>query len=315
MTSGDTHSNLTAAEQPFTFQDMLGPVGVETFKQTNWPYEPYWNTRSDELSEALTGIPGLASNREFLGWYQGTVSALKRDGTAINISGGPEAVDAYEHGFTCYLRSVEQYVPEIDAVRREIADVLAIPEQFMTTELFCSERDSGVAMHSDYDVNFAMLVRGEKHWRLAPNETLENQPGICIAGNKQPHPDVRKLTRGVDVPAAMPEDHVKLTMGPGGVLFLPRGWWHDTHAVGECLQINFVMKGPQYADLAVAALRGVLLADASWRQFAYGLADETNRQANITEVTQLVHRLRDILMQVDDAQIARHIIETALAKD
>ncbi|WP_245599802.1 cupin-like domain-containing protein [Embleya scabrispora] len=40
----------------------------------------------------------------------------------------------------------------------------------------------------------------------------------------------------------MPKDAHIVDIAAGGLVFVPRGWWHETESRGECLQVNFVVK-------------------------------------------------------------------------
>ncbi len=43
-------------------------------------------------------------------------------------------------------------------------------------------------------------------------------------------------------PTSMPKDAHIVDIAAGGLVFVPRGWWHETESRGECLQVNFVVK-------------------------------------------------------------------------
>lgn len=294
-------------EDGFNLSTLIAPIDTETFKKLYWPHTPYASNEAIALADTIGYLPGLASDLEILQTYSEVVSILKPDGTAGEVQGGQEAANAYRQGFTCYLRNIETYIPEIATMQEVLARELGVHSSYMTSELFCSSGKSGVAMHSDYDVNLAFLVRGTKQWRLAKNTIIENQPGVCIAGPFQPNTAVRRLTEGVDVPDAMPDDAITYSFTKGGVLFLPRGWWHETIATGECLQINFVMKGPQLATLATNALSNLLGSEKAWREFAFGLGHVDDKEL-LQALVPLIASLRSKFSGLTDEAIAKHII-------
>lgn len=59
-------------------------------------------------------------------------------------------------------------------------------------------------------------------------------------------------------------------MKPGSVLFLPRGYWHGTKASGESFSLSIRLDPPLYADVVLAQLRQILLAEEEWRRPVYG---------------------------------------------
>jgi hypothetical protein len=78
----------------------------------------------------------------------------------------------------------------------------------------------------------------------------------------------------------MPKDAEHLQACAGDLIFLPRGWWHTTHAVGNCVQLNFTMDGPMLLEVVAEVLAAELRKDPRCRQYAHGIASRTSREVH-----------------------------------
>jgi ribosomal protein L16 Arg81 hydroxylase len=110
----------------------------------------------------------------------------------------------------------------------------------------------------------------------------------------------------------MPEDAEVVELGPGGMLFVPRGWWHETRASGASLQINFVFNGPMGVDVLIRSLKAELLRDPAWREYAYDVfGSDRNREASLARFSDLLDGLRDRLDATDRAALAAELVNRA----
>ncbi|MYQ96959.1 hypothetical protein GTY20_40070 [Streptomyces sp. SID4946] len=87
-----------------------------------------------------------------------SVGVFVGDGAVRMVQGGDEAIRHYEEGRTCFIRS--DHIPRLAECTTQITADLGLHKGAMHTEIFCSKGKSGATMHSDYDINFALLVRG-----------------------------------------------------------------------------------------------------------------------------------------------------------
>jgi len=93
---------------------------------------------------------------------------------------GADALPAYQAGFTCVLLGIEESFPGLKGLIADAARIFGLPTSSFKCEAFCSSGSSGLAMHSDFDLNFALLLQGQKRWRLAKNSSIENQTSTCF---------------------------------------------------------------------------------------------------------------------------------------
>lgn len=297
-------------------EKLVAPLTADEFRTQYWPRRPVHVAGDAHRLEGALDIPELGSGEDVLASFGDRVSILRPDGFHADVADGSAALPFYGAEFTCYLRRAERFFPTLaDSVARIAAD-LGQPTSSFTCEIFCStggESDtsapralSGLAMHSDYDVNLALLLRGEKTWRWAPNHHVRNQTSVLVGGAaRQVDESQLRYADSLPLPADFPEDAETVTVHGGGLVFMPRGWWHATSARGECLQLNFTMKGPTWADVVAGALREHLLDDPSWRGYAYGvLGSEEARAAAREELVELLDGLADEGTSQDTEKLA-----------
>ncbi|WP_203840922.1 cupin-like domain-containing protein [Winogradskya humida] len=266
-------------------------------------------TGSDLTGDLVRDIPELASAETVLRSYRQTVSLLRKQGPHAAVVGGESAIPALGAGFTCYLKHVQRDVPGLVDLLGDACDVLGLPAGSMTAEVFCSDGASGVAMHSDFDVNFAMLLSGSKRWLLAPNDSIVNQTSMCFPASRR-QPDPKQLHYAdAPFPDRMPDGAREVTVGAGGLIFLPRGWWHETYSSGPCLQLNLVVKGPHWTSVLTTALRDYLLARPEWRQYAYGMVGDGERhEGAVAEFAGLIAELQRRLGDADPRALAEQLL-------
>jgi ribosomal protein L16 Arg81 hydroxylase len=288
---------------------VVAPLSAEAFLRDHWPERPYWAERGDGR---LASVPELESAEAALAGAR-NVTFFKPDGSAGMVPDGDAALPLYRLGLTCYFAG--SHIPALREGCEHLCADLGLPSGSIKAEIFCSDGESGVKMHSDFDVNFALLLRGHKRWRVAENHHIRNQTGVCRPGSvEQPQPLQLELADSTPFPDDMPEDAETLEMEAGSVLFLPRGWWHDTSASGECLQVNFVMKSPMWMAVLTRALKTRLMRDPGWRGYAFDVfsEDPERRDAALGELAELLaglgDQLRPLLESEDRAALAQELL-------
>ncbi|MEU8523761.1 cupin-like domain-containing protein [Streptomyces sp. NPDC048577] len=299
------------------FADFIAPLTPEQFFANHWPDTPYVGPRTELPEELLKRVPELSDAERVLETFEGTVSLLRRNGPHARVTHGKDALPMYRAGFTCYMRHVEAHFPGLDDLIAEAAHRLGLPRTAMACEIFCSTGTSGVPMHSDFDVNFALLLSGTKYWRMAPNKSIENQTAMCFACGRKQADEGQLDYAHAPFPERMPDNAQEVTMETGGLLFLPRGWWHETHATGACMQLNLVIKGPHWARVLTSALEEKLLAAPDWREFAYGVSasDGPMQHAAANRLAELITRLQESLAEVQPHALAAELTATFQANN
>ncbi|MFI5773834.1 cupin-like domain-containing protein [Streptomyces sp. NPDC051658] len=299
------------------FADFIAPLTPEQFFSDHWPDTPYAGPPTALPGRLLSAVPELGSAEEVLRSFGGPVSLIQRNGPHARVPRGSDALPMYRAGFTCYMRHAEREFAGLTGLIDEAALRLGLPPARMSCEIFCSTGTSGVPLHSDFDVNFALLLSGSKRWRLAPNTSIVNQTTMCFARDRK-QADERQLGYAhAPFPERMPDDAREVTMEAGGLLFLPRGWWHETYSTGACMQLNLVVKGPHWARVFSGALEERLLEAADWREFAYGVsaADGPGHDAAVDRLADLITRFQKSLAGEDPRTLAAELVTSFRATD
>jgi ribosomal protein L16 Arg81 hydroxylase len=100
--------------------------------------------------------------------------------------------------------------------------------------------------------NFHVHLNGRKHWhlfsprqssRLYPRGLFSGLPNFAWADPDQPDYARFPRLRGAS--------GFSCVCGPGDTLFIPRGWWHHTRLLDDCVSMNFWWGG----NLVYAASR------------------------------------------------------------
>jgi 50S ribosomal protein L16 3-hydroxylase len=145
-------------------------------------------------------------------------------------------------------------------------------------------------MHYDPVLTFNVQLHGEKVWRLAPNQHVENP--VDASDNHDDH--APRFARG-PFPTAMPADAITLRAKPGSVVFIPRGYWHETDTFGASLALTFSLRPPTWRDAILTELRRQLERDAAWREYPMGsAAGPARRDELIARLATLLPQLRAI---------------------
>ncbi|WP_186763060.1 JmjC domain-containing protein [Lentzea tibetensis] len=293
---------------------LVAPHTIEGFLGGEWPRDPYISVESEERVAAFAeAVPELNSAEALLSGWQDRVSLMSPKGFRASVPDGRSALPFLHQGFTCYLRNLENHIPVLSSLLDNVAVQLGVPRKYLICEVFCSEGESGVAMHSDYDHNFALLLRGAKRWTYSRNTHIRHATNTIIGGDR-PQRDLRQLefATSLPLPHKQADDAYDVTVRGGGMVFLPRDWWHQTQAIGECMQLNVAVKGPMWLTVFQESLTEMLLPDVEWRDMAYGIVgDDTSREAALATFAELIGRFRKETSGDSDLELATRLIEAA----
>jgi ribosomal protein L16 Arg81 hydroxylase len=267
-----------------------------------------------ERLQASDAISELLTLEKFAPKYHGRVSMIHPDGRAIDVESGKEALPYLQKGFTVYFRHVEKYFPNLQPILNKIAADTGMPPNEFTAEIFTSSGESGVPMHCDYDYNISLLLSGSKEWTFAENTGILNQTSIFMPANReQIEPSQLQYRTTEPQLESMPATSQKGPLRAGSLIFMPRGWWHTTRSIGDCLCINFVMKGPHYARLFASALEKELLPDSEWREYPYDIARTDGREEkSIQKLTKKIEEFKSVLNNEDSHETALRLLKRYL---
>jgi 50S ribosomal protein L16 3-hydroxylase len=222
----------------------------------------------------LGAMPELFDLKLLLETYEDKVRvalADKRDEHSSLQVDAEEAAALHREGMALILNSVERFLPPVqfwlDGLRTELGLPLKCDPRSI---VYVSPAGSGNSPHFDANANFVVQIRGTKRWRIAPNHDVPN-PTDRWAMNQTELPEELEGYVDAPLPTQLPDDAESFDLVPGSVLFVPRGYWHQTEADEDTLALNFTFGQPTWADLLLTALRTRLLKDPAWRELANGL--------------------------------------------
>lgn len=265
----------------FSFSTLIAPLSIDEFLSSIWPEVPaHIPGTARKLATLTKEAPELISAEDLLANYPDRVSLLRPDGFFASVPNGTTALPFYRAEYTAFVRRIERHISHLGDIAANMADVLGMPRSSFGCDLFMSSGNeslhsrniSGLAMHSDAEVSFALLLEGKKRWSWAPNSHIKNQTTtVNRDGDRPVDPQELLLADEIPMPASMPADCQRVEAVAGDLIFLPRGWWHTTQAEGKCMQLNFTLSGPMLIEVVTKALAANLRKDQRWRQYAYDI--------------------------------------------
>ena len=111
---------------------------------------------------------------------------------------------------------------------------------YLQAKVWIGKAGTVTPVHRDVPHNFHVHLRGRKRWllfsprqssRLYPRGLLSSLPNFAWADPEQPDYARFPRLRGAS--------GFSCVCGPGDTLFIPRGWWHHTRLLDDCVSMNF----------------------------------------------------------------------------
>jgi ribosomal protein L16 Arg81 hydroxylase len=229
-----------------TLQDVVAPLSVDEFVNRYVSREMYLRARApgqfapllpwSALNAALNAMRASGSRLRLV--QDG--KALPRDAYLVSPDGNdgsPIKAAALERllagGATLVLDAVDELFPPVQAIADALEEIIRTRVQ---VNLYAGWRSQhGFDLHFDNHDTMILQVHGRKHWKLYQPTRL--------------HP----LTKGKDLSAAPAPTSSPVWNGvleDGGLLYMPRGWWHVASPLDEpSLHLTFGLSHPTGAQL------------------------------------------------------------------
>lgn len=234
---------------PFTLERLLAPVPQAVFLQEYWEQRPLvlQRARRDYYEALLTAadVDELVTTSDMtypefrmvrdgnplpLPDYTRTTAAS--GGTARRVADPDRIVSEYQGGATVILQGLHRRWPPLAGLCRNLEAVLSHPTQ---TNIYVTPPGSqGFAPHYDTHDVFILQVDGSKHWRLYDSPVALPHPSQPYTGEGSPQ---GRLLTGLD-------------LGPGDLLYLPRGFIHEALTSEErSIHITLGVTGATWLEL------------------------------------------------------------------
>jgi 50S ribosomal protein L16 3-hydroxylase len=169
-----------------------------------------------------------------------------------------------------------------------VAKELGTPMRGVSCNAYASPPGIGSRMHFDQQEVFLVQLQGHKQWRVAPCDEVRFPTEPYFGDGLRPELSLLRPS----FPSRMPKSSTPVRLSPGSVLFMPRGTWHESRAVGASFALTFTFGSTSYADLVLTALRRQLVREAGWREPAAGL--EGNGRQRAKAMKELQRRLAQL---------------------
>lgn len=239
---------------PLSFADILAPVTPEAFfagirgrKPAHIKGAPdkfagvmSWQTLSDLVNQ--TGIWSshslqLVLDHRKLEPQEYCTPETGRDKQQILAPDLDKVRGWLRQGASMICNDVDNLTPGLKATARALEEALTAKVQ---ANLYCSwQAHPGFGSHFDTHEVFALHVAGRKTWRIYGRHFDDPVSHVSFKTLGQEFHDRHKG------PVTM-----EVTLEPGDLLYIPRGWYHDALATSEAtMHVAFGATGPVGLDL------------------------------------------------------------------
>jgi bifunctional lysine-specific demethylase and histidyl-hydroxylase NO66 len=274
-----------------TLDDLLSPLGAAAFFADRWERAPLHLPGDPArgaalcshaaLVEALKGadeVPeGLLAFPEHFDPGLGAAELLR----------DPEKLHAYlDAGHPIVWNRARGIFPAVDALAELLSESLGAhvwPNVYATGE-------AGTPFDAHFDAHEVIAVQceGQKRWWLS--EVRVDRPL-----------DVREMEAAVEHALrarreeALARTALEFTVGPGDVVYVPRGQFHNASAAGgRSLHVTFGIRLPSGFD-ALKQLVGEALGDAALREYLPPIAADPDGERATREAETIAERAREMI--------------------
>lgn len=271
----------------FGLKELVYPHTEADFLKSHWPETPLFIPATPNKLEHLFKLPQLQSLEALV-----TARLLKVraclpdfDDEYSSIQVEPkDALKVFQNNMTLVFDSMQTQSEMIsDSLKKLTTDLdLVIGAQ---ENNLCQARSiayatpawCGTRLHFDANANFIIQISGTKKWTLAKNNSV-NYPTERFTTGSLEMPMALEKQCHAELLDSVPPDAVEYLMEPGCVLFVPRGYWHETAADEDSLSLNFTFSQPSWADLFSKSIHALLLNSPEWRQLCAGIGATDSMQ-------------------------------------
>lgn len=289
------------------FEDLIFPLRRDEFLASYWEQRPFVSrARSPNHFRALFSSRDVDAVIHYQRPRPGSIDLvtdhgfvrdnfLNADGTAnINL-----VYQSYLKGSTVILSGLENSWPPLATYCRHLEGDLNHPvgvAVYMTPP-----HTAGVKPHFDTQEGFLVQVDGSKHWKVYP--PLQEFPKV--EGSYSP------VER-----ALLAEPILEVTLAPGDVLYIPRGFPHEGVSAddGASLHITLEVHVRSWFDLMSDALQALADRDKRFRQSVpLGFLEDATARQQLADQFDAFKTLLHRDSRLDDA-VFKHVEHLAVQR-
>ena len=245
---------------------LVAPLSGAQFRRRYWPDQTYFTHGRLARLRGLCDLPELATIESALKIQCRAVVAHGRstDGEYLAFTALPkQAGTLYDAGLSVYLVDIASASPTLADWVQALYSELRLPARTLTPRLLASPKGAGLRMHFDPQEGLIIQLKGRKVWRVAPNRHIAYPPDGYVTGQEMLQAVAELAPKRL--PQELPTDAETIEMRPGSVLFLPRGWWHETETAEDSLHLDLRIELPTWEQLAGAEISRLLRRLERWR--------------------------------------------------
>ena len=277
--------------------DLISPHSMIDFLDRYRKNEPLLVHHKGQELDSIQKLPFLESLDALIKHWSSPVQThlpdVRDESSAIDVP-SKDAHKLFACGMGLLFQDAEALSPVLEESLVQLRKDLGLSAlTFARCLIYATPDGKGTAPHFDQNINFVYQVSGTKKWRMAPNTQVENPLTRHTMGQE---PD-SELAGYLDdeLPREMPPNSQTYVLKPGSLLFVPRGYWHETEAEGDAMALNFTFTAPSWMDLFLAALRSRLAQFPEWRETANSVATPDQREQAEEKLDSLLSMLVDDL--------------------
>lgn len=161
--------------------------------------------------------------------------------------------DYHERDYTVRMPEVISLSPPLRRFARALELLLGQP---VDASLFWSKAGAGATVHYDNRDNLVFQLHGRKRWYVSTDP-----------------PGLQNNWRHIGEPLPHLQRHKVIEIGPGDLLYIPRGTPHTVDSVSESLHLAILFVPTTLRDALIAAIDLMSDSDRSLRETAAARAD------------------------------------------
>lgn len=298
----------------FDFAALLAPIDERQFWEEHYGRKPLHISQADGggTSAAKAGLMSFAGLDALLAeparWTQDTIK-LVLNGRGVDpahfkvtreFSQGessrpdPALIQTLMMaGATVVIDGMEDQVTELRQICGAIGQTFGAK---VSVNLYASRRGmQGFSSHCDPHEVFAVHCEGEKVWRIYEN--IEDRPVEATLIRNGDYIE-RKKGRIVS----------QITMLPGDLLYIPRGFYHDALASSErSLHLTFGVQ-PLYGIAVLDLVREMALSEPAMREYLSPASDSDALRKQIGDIAQTLAALVETPGMLEDIAVRQRTL-------
>jgi len=253
---------------PSFLETLIDPLEAGEFANLFWDKTPFSCHSASRNIETVYSQINAISIESLFQHHDGKIRLHKINSLgqylSVECKTLAEAQTSFANGTSVAFLNVESWLGLAQTIRDNLANILQISPTCFECVAFATPVGSGVPFHFDGTEVLILQLYGKKTWKIAPNAvefpTVPFAPS-CVT------PIIPELELYATPESLMvPLDKITtIELKTGSLLFLPRGYWHETKSLELSISLSFVSQIPSLLDLLMNAIRKHFVKIPNWR--------------------------------------------------